>query len=347
MSQPTTVLVTGATGFIAQHILDKLLTKKYKVIGTVRSDAKGDDLVKNFKGRYPEGELSFEIVKDIQTNDAFDDVLKKHPEIKYVLHTASPFSFGLNKPFEKAYLNPAVEGTLNILNAIKKYAPQVTNVVITSSFAAIVQDAKDFKNTVHTNETWNPIKWEDVKTEEQAYVASKKYAEQAARKFYAENKPSYSLATVNPPFVLGPQTFDSAVTKKLNSSNEFLNIITHFPASDEPQNQVPLLAVDVRDVAEFHILPLENKELANERQFIASSPFIAQRVLNILNDDFSELEGLIAKGDYDSASKLEEEYCPKYDISSTVKKAGGYKFITLEQSVDDVFKQYLSKYSFS
>lgn len=344
----STVLVTGATGFIAQHVVDKLLERKYRVIGTARSEARYAPILKQFKEKYPDAELSFEIVGDIAADDAFDDVLKKHPEIRYVLHTASPFSYGINKPFEEAYLNPAVNGTLNILNAIKKYAPQVTNVVITSSFAAIKQLGDAFRTEVHTKDSWNPIKWEDVKTEHEAYSASKTYAERAARKFYEEEKPSYKLATVNPPMVLGPQLFDSSVEKVLNTSNEFLNKIAHLdPSATTPQDQFPLLAVDVRDVAEFHVLPLENKELQSEREFIVSSPIIAQNILNILNDNFPELHGKIAKGDYDSADELIAKFCPKYDISSTLKKASDYKLIPLKTSVVDVYKQYLSKYSFS
>lgn len=341
------VLVTGATGFIAQHILDSLLSRKYTVIGTARPQERYGEVIDNFKQKYPNSDLSFEIVPDIATPGAFDELLKNHTEIKYILHTASPFSFGLNKPLDEAYLQPAVNGTLNMLNAIKKYAPQVTNVVITSSFAAIRQPGPLYPTALHTNQSWNPITWKDVKNENDAYYASKTEMEHAARKFYQEEKPSYSLATVNPPFVIGPQTFDSFVTKELNTSNETINKITHLPQSNEPQNQFPLLAIDVRDVAEFHVLPLENKELANQREFIVSSPFIAQKVLNILNDNIPELKGKIAKGDYNSVVELEQKYCPKYDISDTTSKVPGYKFIPLEKSVVDAYQQYFSKYPLS
>lgn len=343
-----TVLVTGATGFIAQHIIDKLLLRNYRVIGTARSKEKYSTVAKNFKEKYPKAELSFEIVADISKDDAFDEVLKNHPEVEYVLHTASPFSFGLNKPLDEAYLKPAVGGTLNILQAIKKYASQVKNVVITSSFAAVKQQGKLYATEIHTNKSWNPIVWKDVKNENDAYVASKTEAEHAARNFYNDEKPKYSLATVNPPMVLGPQLFDNSVTKVLNSSNEILNKIAHInPSETDPQSSFPFLAVDVRDVAEFHILPLENEKLANEREFIASSPLISQRVLNILNDNFPELKGKIAKGDYNSATKLEIEFCPKYDISNITSEASDYKFIPFEKSVTDVYKQYLSKFPFS
>ncbi|KAG0681482.1 hypothetical protein C6P40_004749 [Pichia californica] len=339
----STVLVTGVTGFIAHYIVDKLLARKYGVIGTVRSETKGKNIVGKFKELYPDADFTYEIVPDIATPNAFDEVMKKHTEILYVIHTASPVTYDKTKSYEIGYLKPALDGTLNILHAIKKYSPQVTNVVLTSSFAAVRQQGDLYHTAIHTKDSWNPIKWEDVKTEGNAYSASKTAAEKAARKFYEDEKPKYKLATVNPPFVLGPQFFVESVAKSLNYSNDMLSRITGIdPSTTGPLSSCAFLAIHVKDIAEFHILPLENKELASERIFVAASPIIAQKVLNILNDNFPELDGKIAKGDYDSADSLMAKFCPKYDISSTLEKVGGYEFIGLEESVVSVYKQYLS-----
>ena len=54
--------------------------------------------------------------------------------MKYVLHTASPYTFNF-KDGEEELLKPAINGTLNVLKAAK--AEGVQKVVITSSFAAI------------------------------------------------------------------------------------------------------------------------------------------------------------------------------------------------------------------
>lgn len=35
-TSPTSVFISGATGFIAQHIISQLLTKGYSVVGSVR-----------------------------------------------------------------------------------------------------------------------------------------------------------------------------------------------------------------------------------------------------------------------------------------------------------------------
>ena len=77
---------------------------------------------------------------DISSPNAYDDVFRDAEDITAVIHTASPFHFAFEKPEE--LLLPAVDGTKNLLHTIKHSAPQVKRVVITSSFASIVDTSK-------------------------------------------------------------------------------------------------------------------------------------------------------------------------------------------------------------
>lgn len=47
-TKENTVFVSGATGFIALHVVDDLLKAGYKVIGSGRSQEKNDGLLKKF-----------------------------------------------------------------------------------------------------------------------------------------------------------------------------------------------------------------------------------------------------------------------------------------------------------
>lgn len=148
----STVLLTGASGFIAMHILKQLFEAGYKVKATVRSDDKAEFIKKAF----PEfvDKVSFVLVPDIVADNAFDEAVVG---VDYVVHTASPFHFKVTDPV-KDLLDPAIKGTNNILEATKKFAPQVKRMVITSSFAAIMNPSKG-ANAGHTysEKDWNPV----------------------------------------------------------------------------------------------------------------------------------------------------------------------------------------------
>lgn len=339
-----TVSVTGVTGFIAQHIVKNLLRKGYRVIGTVRWKLKSEPLLLEFKKRYPNCELIFEIIENISIDNIFDKIFIKYNKITKVIHTASPFCYGLNKPLLESFLLPAVNGTLNLLNSIVKFAPQVTNVVLTSSFAAIKQMDNTYTTHIHTNKSWNNIKWENVNNEIDAYIASKTYSEKAARNFLNNKNPNFKLATINPTYVFCPQCFDNLVGPILNVSNEILNKITKIDKNiTSPQIIFGALFIDVRDVAEFHIRAIEIPALFQERIFIAAESVTAQVILNILNNKCIHFKDKIAKGDPSMTNTLIQNYCPKYDISNTLSLINGYEFITLEKSVLEVFNQYFAK----
>ena len=103
------VFISGATGFVAQHIINQLLEQNFKVIGSVRSQAKADKLLRQFNSNK---NLSLEVVEDISNLAAFDEVFSKHgKEIKYVLHTSSPF-FTECDDYEKDLLIPALNLSL-------------------------------------------------------------------------------------------------------------------------------------------------------------------------------------------------------------------------------------------
>jgi nucleoside-diphosphate-sugar epimerase len=103
-------------------------------------------------------------------------------------------------------LDPAIIGTTGILKSIKKNAPSVKRVVITSSFAAMVNPSKgDWPGHEYSEEDFNPMTKEDALVNPMAgYRASKTFAEKAAWDFVEKEKPNFTLSTINPPLVFGP-----------------------------------------------------------------------------------------------------------------------------------------------
>lgn len=329
-----TVFVSGATGFIAQHIVVLLLQQGYKVVGTVRSEAKGEKLAKLLNSP----NFSFEVVPDVEPAGAFDEALQKHPEVTIFLHTASPFYFNSTN-VEEDLLKPAVNGTKNALAAIKKYGPQITNVVVTSSYAAIADPSRDAEPThVLTEESWNPITWEEAKADGVAgYRGSKKFAEKAAWDFVAEEKPSFVINYINPSLVFGPQAFDSEVKDSLNTSNEFINSILTLNA-DSPVPGFKAGFVDVRDVARAHLVAFE-KPISNKRLLMNYSRVCGQDVLDVLNEDFPELKGKIPVGEKGAGKAINDSLCKI--VNDETKEILGFPLTDLKTTVDDTVSQIL------
>src|SRR4051812_35713356 len=114
-----TILVTGASGFVATHVVKTFLDAGYNVRATIRDGKKAQQMGSRFQSGVESGALTFSIVPDIGTEGAFDEAVRG---VDGVIHTASPFVLNV-EDIKRDLLDPAVNGTLNILRSVKKNAP--------------------------------------------------------------------------------------------------------------------------------------------------------------------------------------------------------------------------------
>lgn len=333
------VLVTGANGFIAKYIVNDLLNQGYDVIGVVRSQSKADLLIKQFGGN---PHLVMEVVNDITLLDAFDSVFQKHAkEIEIILHCASPLP-SEGDDYEKTHVLPAVNGTVSVLEAAKKYAAQtVKRVVITSSVAAVMDPAKHDGSAFILDENhWCPLTLADAHgNSHTAYMVSKTKAERAAWEFLEANRKEvrFELTTLLPVYVFGPQLFKEDAVGGLNYSNgQIQNVLCSSPGGDLEDNTFKNF-VDVRDVARSHLLAFQKAGAAGKRLLLCKSLYSAQDLANILNERFPQLKGKITEGPNPG----------KYDVNSVVtqhfraEEILGLKYKTLEESVCETVSQAL------
>lgn len=71
----STVLVTGANGFVGSHVVDQLLQEGYKVRGTVRDSSKYQWLVDLLSRKYGSDNFDLVTVKDMKIPGAFDEAV--------------------------------------------------------------------------------------------------------------------------------------------------------------------------------------------------------------------------------------------------------------------------------
>ena len=338
----TTVFVSGASGYIAQEIIKQLIQKGYKVVGTVRSNDKGDSLKENLKAAGLQSEnFSYEIVKDIAVKGAFDEALKAHPEVTVFLHTASPFHFNVSD-IEKELLLPAIEGTKNALQAIKTYGPQIKHVVVTSSYVAVGSffELTDPSQTI-TEKDWNPITYESAKEHPgKGYFGSKTFAERALWDFVEKEKPNFTVSTVNPAYVFGPQAFEIKNKSQLNTSVELINSVLKLDKDNNDFENQGGYFTDVRDVAKAHIVGFENEKAYGERLLLIEDGFTLQTILNQVRKDFPSLAEKLPVGNPENADNW-KKVSHKIDNSKT-RELLGYNFIDFKKSVDDTVAQIIA-----
>ncbi len=252
-----TILVTGATGFIAKHIVLKLLNAGYVVRGTVRDLSRGAEVVAAVRPHLTDAadldrRLTF-VPLDLTRDDGWREAMEG---VDAVMHTASPFPLSQPKD-EQDLIRPAVDGTLRVVRTAA--AAGVNRVILTSSIVAIMYSGSSARTATHTEADWT----DPANPRASAYAKSKTLAERAAWDFVRDTAPQIKLTTINPALVLGPpldQHFGSSVS-----------IIERVLRAKDPM--VPNLSfsvVDVRDVAEMHLRAVQRPDTAGQR-FLATS----------------------------------------------------------------------------
>ncbi|KGO41420.1 NAD-dependent epimerase/dehydratase [Penicillium expansum] len=328
------VLLTGGSGFIAAHIVDILLEHDFDTVVTVRSEEKGKRIIEAHPDVSNE-KLSYVIVKDVAQDGAFDEAVKSNPPFDYVLHTASPFHFNVQDPV-KDFLDPAIKGTTGILKAIKEYAPTVKRVVITSSFAAMVNGKQHPK--VYSEKEWNPLTWEEAMDHSQVYRGSKTFAEKAAWAFVEKEKPNFDIATINPPLVFGPIVHYLNSLETINTSNQRLRNIVQGQMKEKIAPTGNFLWVDVRDVALAHVRAIEVPEAGGERFFVTAGFFSNKKLADIARETHPQLESKLPPAD--APSDFPENI---FEIDNTKsQKILGLKYRPLKQTISDAIDSILA-----
>ncbi|KAI5481793.1 NAD-dependent epimerase/dehydratase [Pseudohyphozyma bogoriensis] len=284
-----TVLVTGASGFLAGYVIKDFLEAGWAVRGTVRSPAKSQHIL----DRYPKGsKLELVEVKDIVTGEGLSSALEG---VDAVAHTASPYSLSVTDPM-KDFISPAVDGTLSVLKAAK--AAGIKRVVVTSSFAAVTDFTKGgpWRDYTYTGEDWNPTTLEQAcepgRIGAFVYSASKKLAEKAALE-YGE-KEGLEVITMNPPMIYGPPIQAMDKREDINTSSAAIYALIDGPADRPvPDNRLPLFCA-VTDVAKAHRLALE-VPAAQGRYILCGGAFTWEDAVEYIAQERPELASRLPK----------------------------------------------------
>jgi len=257
----TTVLITGASGYIGKHTTLQLLNQGYKVRASVRSLSKSAEVKNAVKPHLLDSSdldsrLTF-VELDLEKDSGWDSALK---DIDVLMHTASPFPIASPKD-ENELIRPAVDGTLRALKAAKSAG--VNRVILTSSNAAVYGCDLPAGKSEYDETMWTDVNHPIGRV---AYTKSKTLAEKAAWDFIKTQAPQIELTTINPVLVLG-----APLDNNFGSS---ISVVERIMKGKDPMlPDLRFSIVDVRDVAQMHVEAIKNDETKGERILAASQTF--------------------------------------------------------------------------
>jgi nucleoside-diphosphate-sugar epimerase len=195
--------VTGATGFVGSHLVDRLLSMNYEVFCLKR---------KTSNMRWLEGKNVNLVEGDLFDNNVLGDVIKK---VDFVFHVA-----GVVKSKNKdGFFKGNVEATKNLIEIANKVNPNLKRFVYISSLAACGPNPDD-----------KPLTEDYIPRPVTTYGISKRAAEKEILKF----RDKLPVTIVRPPAIYGPrdaeiliyfQTYKKGLNSIIGFDKKYLSLV--------------------------------------------------------------------------------------------------------------------------
>lgn len=222
--------ITGATGFVGSHLVDKLLENNFEVYCLIRKTSNLRWL-QNKNVKYVEG--------DLFSNEVLSDVIK---DMDYIFHVAGVVKSKTKEGFIKGnYLS-----TKNLLELTLKNNPNIKKFVHISSGAVCGPNPDD-----------KPMSEEYEPKPRTTYGITKRMAEEEVLKY----KDKFPVVIIRPPAVFGPR--DTEILVYFKTFSKGLNSVIGF-------NEKYLSLIYVDDLVNGIILSAEKETKSGSIYFICS-----------------------------------------------------------------------------
>jgi len=284
----------------------------------------------------PGSRLSFIVVPDITAPGAYDDAVEG---VTHMIHIASPLATGDAVPLDQAdayFIQPAVRGTMNLLEAANM-GGTVRRVVITSSIVALVPvdemegtATRDRLNPVSPNDRL-PLSHGPYHSEFAAYSASKVASLAAAETWMERERPPFDVVYLHPGFVLGRN--DAATTPA--QAMQGTNAVVLAMLMGKKFGPYAGATVHADDVARAHVMSLDPTVLGNQ-SYILSQPARWNDAKKIVRREFPEAiktKLLVTAGSVTTT--------PVPIDASLTEETFGFKFASYTEQVKSAVAQFL------
>lgn len=206
-----------------------------------------------------------------------------------------------------------------------------------------------------TEKDWND--WAEKICEEQGsetpgpviYSASKAAGERAFWGFRDQKKPKFTMAAINPVFVIGPPLIAPKTADTVGETIHSIWQVFSGVPDTQPLTMLPQV-VDVRDVAQLLRYPIEHPEETNGERYIASATINhPQAIADILREEYKGdaktlariPEGTKGKGYTADYQQIDEQGGIDVDSSKARKLLEDGDWIPYKQSIIDTAKSFV------
>ncbi|WOO78577.1 NADPH-dependent aldehyde reductase ARI1 [Vanrija pseudolonga] len=308
----STILVTGASGYIGCHTVGTLLDAGYRVRVTTRSLPKAEYIRSLFPSHA--GAIEHAIVEEMTAPGAYDDAVAS---VSGVVHLASAIHIA-DSTLPADAVTEAVAGVTNLLEALSRSPGTVARVVqmslkLCDELGAATPAADK-------------------------YAAQKTRAEQAfwASFEQAQPTPKWDGVALNPGFCLGPPTLYGG---GLDGSS--LYVLKPFLRTSTPAELDEAIGnfVDVRDVALAVLRALETPSAGGERYLLSNGPLFGNDIAVAAARAFSPEEAArrALTTPHDAAWRTRRLKSAVVTDGSKAARQLGIRYRSLQESLADTF----------
>jgi NADPH-dependent methylglyoxal reductase len=351
-----TILVTGANGFVAMHIIRNALDKGWTVIGTVRSAECAAKVVAAFPNAREH--LVIERVDAITKSESFNTVFTSHgPQITAIVNAAgAPPKVDIDDQ-QREIIDPAIAAVKALLEAVEQHyrlgnCDRLRRFVHISSTIALADLSKgDAPGCVYDCDTWNPLTYEDacaIKHPLVAYAGAKTLSEKAAWDFVKSPSSTRTidldLVAMVPASFFGPHS-DPSISMDELLRHDNSRMLWDMTDNRQPTGVSKVLhdvhmgsCVDVRDAAQATLLAIETPEAGGQRIVVGQRThwqFVRDAARRVSPQ-------LAARIDPGTPGAGEAAKATTYDLDGTkVTTLLGMEYTPMETALKDAYEQLL------
>lgn len=301
-------LITGVNGFVGNYLSKYLIEKGYDVCGTVIEDNVKMENVEIYKMNLLNKEEVNEIIKSVNPD--------------YIFHLAGQSAVGLSWKEPTLTMNVNVNGTINLLDAVRENRVDTKVLIIGSSDQYGIIKAEDC-----------PISEEKLLNPTSPYAISKMAQEQIAKLYV--NSYNMNLIMVRAFNHIGPMQSKNFVV------SDFASKIAEIEKGSDPVIRVGNLEAyrdftDVRDIVRGYVMLMESGKIGEIYNIGSGNAIKVQEILDTLlslsntkikveidQERFRPSDVPIIQCD-NSKIKTQVEWEPEYDIKDTLKDTLDY-----------------------